>query len=289
MSVGHASRRGRQAFTLIELLVVISIIALLAAILFPVFSRVRENARRSSCQSNLKQIGLGLGMYITDHDDILPRLDYGPVASSAGGDSNIAAGYYKWMDAIYPYVKSEQLFNCPSSRFMPGVGSYTTDGRVKQYVYGTGRMYGSYAANYCYRPASGYAQWSPPFASTYYGNTQVHMSSIESASDTIAVMDQARNGGVNWNSNDYYFMFANSSPNGVNPTSLYLTASNPPTVAGGQMGSYTGHIGLAHLEVANSLFVDGHVKAMKGDQFLERGTLSAGGYPSLKYFTIGSD
>ena len=64
--------RTGQAFTLIELLVVIAIIAILAAILFPVFARARENARRASCQSNMKQIGLGLMQYVQDYDETYP-------------------------------------------------------------------------------------------------------------------------------------------------------------------------------------------------------------------------
>lgn len=65
-------KQNRTAFTLIELLVVISIIAVLAAILFPVFARARENARRASCMSNLKQIGLGFMMYTQDYDEMMP-------------------------------------------------------------------------------------------------------------------------------------------------------------------------------------------------------------------------
>jgi len=89
-----------KAFTLIELLVVIAIIAILAAILFPVFARARENARRSSCQSNLKQIGLGIAQYTQDYDEKMPFR-----SSSAGS----------WRVVLQPYIKSTQLFSCPSN------------------------------------------------------------------------------------------------------------------------------------------------------------------------------
>jgi len=92
----------RKGFTLIELLVVIAIIAILAAILFPVFARARENARRSSCQSNLKQIGLGLMQYTQDYDEKFPRLFMGTRANS-------------WRVVLNPYTKSTQLFACPSN------------------------------------------------------------------------------------------------------------------------------------------------------------------------------
>jgi prepilin-type N-terminal cleavage/methylation domain-containing protein len=101
----------KKGFTLIELLVVIAIIAILAAILFPVFARARENARRASCQSNLKQIGLGIAQYTQDYDEKLPRRVAGVNADGTGGD--IAAQSWRW--AIGPYVKSTQLFACPSN------------------------------------------------------------------------------------------------------------------------------------------------------------------------------
>jgi prepilin-type N-terminal cleavage/methylation domain-containing protein/prepilin-type processing-associated H-X9-DG protein len=96
--------RVTKGFTLIELLVVIAIIAILAAILFPVFARARENARRSSCQSNLKQIGLGMAQYTQDYDEkLVPQ--YVVLAGPT---------YVFWTGLLQPYVKNTQIFICPS-------------------------------------------------------------------------------------------------------------------------------------------------------------------------------
>lgn len=106
-----------QGFTLIELLVVIAIIALLAAILFPVFARARENARRTSCQSNLKQLGLGFLQYSQDFDERMPT-----------GTLNTSNLYYGegWAGRIYPYVNNTQVYVCANdpNRLSTGKISY---------------------------------------------------------------------------------------------------------------------------------------------------------------------
>ena len=98
----------RPAFTLIELLVVIAIIAILAAILFPVFARARENARRTSCLSNMKQVGLGFAQYTNDYDGAFPTVDYNlPVP---------APNSVTWRQMLHPYIKSTQVWVCPSNQ-----------------------------------------------------------------------------------------------------------------------------------------------------------------------------
>ena len=127
--------RRRKAFTLIELLVVIAIIAILAAILFPVFARAREKAKQASCQSNLKQVGLAWLMYLQDYDEkLLPAY---------------MTGMGQWPQHLYPYMKSWQIYQCPSNypisaypswdicytinNYVAGVYSITTLGGINSY------------------------------------------------------------------------------------------------------------------------------------------------------------
>ena len=128
----------RKAFTLIELLVVIAIIAILAAMLFPTFARARENARRSSCSSNMRQINLGVMQYTQDYDERLPSVLGGTAGQATIGGwiyyttfgGTQAGNFDPTKGNLYPYVKSSQIFVCPSD----------TDGQT------TGN---SYAMNSC--------------------------------------------------------------------------------------------------------------------------------------------
>jgi len=104
-----------RGFTLIELLVVIAIIAILAAILFPVFSRAREKARQASCQSNLKQLALGLGMYVQDYDETYPPFAY-----------FVGATPFTAFDMVIPYIKNNQILLCPDDKQGRVIGGPTS-------------------------------------------------------------------------------------------------------------------------------------------------------------------
>jgi prepilin-type N-terminal cleavage/methylation domain-containing protein/prepilin-type processing-associated H-X9-DG protein len=126
----------RKGFTLIELLVVIAIIAILAAILFPVFARAREKARQSNCLSNTKQLALATLMYVQDYDEMIPYddLDYNGSGAEDAGDGT-------WRGMIRPYCKNSQLFMCPSKKLTSNV----FDGRWNDFGMNAG-----YAMNVCH-------------------------------------------------------------------------------------------------------------------------------------------
>ena len=115
----------KHAFTLIELLVVIAIIAILAAILFPVFAQAKEAAKKTACLSNMKQISIGLMMYETDADDMNPPSQVG-----------LGAQIVSWPTLIQPYIKSDQVFTCPSAT-SGGIAADPT------------RIFGGTARTYC--------------------------------------------------------------------------------------------------------------------------------------------
>jgi prepilin-type N-terminal cleavage/methylation domain-containing protein/prepilin-type processing-associated H-X9-DG protein len=115
----------RKGFTLIELLVVIAIIAILAAILFPVFAKAREKARQTSCLSNEKQIGLAVLQYAQDYDEKLPRY-WNLIGPHVPAGYTLSTNYTTWADCILSYAKNDQMFQCPSQQFTQAQMAYTT-------------------------------------------------------------------------------------------------------------------------------------------------------------------
>ena len=242
----------RLAFTLIELLVVIAIIAILASILFPVFARARENARRASCQSNLKQIGLGMIQYSQDYDERLPDAWYGTSngASAPGGN-------YKWMDAIFSYVKSTQIFTCPSASELKFTLAKDLSGPSDLF-------YGSYNINA--------VNWQEAPALRGPGSGGFILPVVEAPSTTLWVADS--NG-------QYHLTWDNKSKN---PS--ITTSSGGQRQLVGQTTSYTVPSAIIerHLDTTGILFCDGHVKSMKLDALAK---VNADGY--MSYLTCKDD
>ena len=254
-----AAKSRRTAFTLIELLVVIAIIAILAAILFPVFARARENARRSSCQSNLKQIGLAAAQYSQDYDErVLPFCSFrgGPGPASNGPDYATAV---LWQDLAQPYIKSAQVFMCPSDSFAH-VLEYNSSPLTSSSVVKAS----SYSYNGMNDPQSGSndmsctgdASWNSlpkaawnGFYDSYSSQSSVALSEVVSPATTIFIFDGSSfNYGPGYQSKDLVAYCTHSDHNGP------VRADNvAPYVA---MSS-------RHLEGFNIVFADGHVKWRK--------------------------
>ena len=164
--------RQRFGFTLIELLVVIAIIAILAAVLFPVFSKAREKARQTTCASNLKQIGLALSEYVQDYDEYWPAFNSGPGP---------------WQGAVMPYVKSTSVFLCPSNyKSQPQTVTYT----------GLPNFYCTYSANLQGTHAAIFGTSHLAGAFDANGYTGIALSHFYVPSTTIAVYEFDGGGGA---------------------------------------------------------------------------------------------
>jgi prepilin-type N-terminal cleavage/methylation domain-containing protein/prepilin-type processing-associated H-X9-DG protein len=245
-----------KAFTLIELLVVIAIIAILAAILFPVFGRARENARRTSCSSNLKQIGMGIMQYTQDYDEGLP------MKSGSGGRGSVPVA---WLHSIQPYVKSYQVLKCPSDT-SPGVPAAGTDNTS----YGINAI----GSNAVKKPSGRESRW-PYFPPASEEGFSVTLPSLEAPATTVQVLDADKF--------EFYSFFADNGPDGIKP----ISTTNPRT-----MGA-AGYSCLAierHLETINVLWCDGHVKAMKLDTLAKKGEqVASTGDFAATYFSTKAD
>lgn len=174
----------RNGFTLIELLVVIAIIAILAAILFPVFARARENARRASCQSNLKQIGLGVIQYTQDYDEAMPPTD---ADASRYALSGLRIG---------TYTKSDQLLRCPSD-------SNTT--AVVRNISNTGDVPNSY-----YVPMDEFDVPTSAGWGVFGNNAAVSVADFPNTAQTIMVAER------NANEADWHISRDTATPSGGN-------------------------------------------------------------------------
>lgn len=166
-----------RAFTLIELLVVIAIIAILAAILFPVFAQAKEAAKKTVCLSNNKQMGLGLYMYLNDNDDSLPMANYASSPNNQPSAFSYRAGRtafiaWNWADIIQPYVKNYAMFKCPDDNSGPlEIGGTAIPGYPL-----------SYALNmYIYLGLGGFPQFK--------GSVGVPMSEIEEPSSKLFIVE----------------------------------------------------------------------------------------------------
>jgi len=224
--------KARIGFTLIELLVVIAIIAILAAILFPVFQKVRENARRASCASNMSQIMLGAIQYTQDNDE-LNLYVYG----SPGGPTNGDVVFYQ---AVQPYVKSVQVFHCPDDSYSRGNNEINSFNGLNT-VIGHPSIPVSYSLTLPYVNADQW--WTGKYSA---GGSQVSNASISSPSSTIYLSER-------WNG---YKMFdvGWASENWCNDQEFLPTASNSVVAS------------IGHANGSNYGFADGHVKWMRYEQ-----------------------
>jgi prepilin-type N-terminal cleavage/methylation domain-containing protein/prepilin-type processing-associated H-X9-DG protein len=257
--------RVQRAFTLIELLVVIAIIAILAAILFPVFAQAREKARQSTCLSNMKQLGLGIMMYVQDYDELFPRFRTTAAEQTPLSRTN---RIYGPLMMAQPYIKNIDLYKCPD---MPEAGSPSI--WSTKYISNVS-VWAGYAWNVDYlnfsadcsdynlatNPGSG-----PPTAMARVGSpaATVMAAGVALAEGKGSFMGAnalyPKNGG-------YYYLFAPATlttPEGC-------VWSNGGWGQGSLMGAYGGFEQPRHGQGGNIVFVDGHVK------FMTAGRVAAG-------------
>jgi prepilin-type N-terminal cleavage/methylation domain-containing protein/prepilin-type processing-associated H-X9-DG protein len=239
-----------QGFTLIELLVVIAIIAILASILFPVFARARENARRTSCLSNLKQMGLAAMQYTQDYDETYPfslrTLPTGTTAADMPDGLIWIDGYITWQQMLFPYHKSVQVFWCPSSSV---VNNTSTGVPVPSN--------GQYGANMQISP------WST-------AGSPKKLASVNSVATTYLYMD----GGTTYL--DYPMSLGNTYNVDYIPGIGKIGGTCAMTVAQHKNDCDNGR----HFNGVNMAFADGHAKWLKSDVVMSEGRKMSNSQPS---------
>ena len=201
----------RRGFTLIELLVVIAIIAILAAILFPVFAKAREKARQSACLSNEKQIGLALIQYAQDYDETYVMNEQYPTATPV----------VYWYDMLAPYMKNTQLLECPSRRGYYGYGLSIYAGGDYNGPYATLGSFSNPASTVVVVEASGGTCMTYAYSScTSLGRRPYGITSPTVG--TFVFGQAAHNGGNNWVFMDGHVKWGTNEVYGIhNPPSVY--------------------------------------------------------------------
>jgi prepilin-type N-terminal cleavage/methylation domain-containing protein/prepilin-type processing-associated H-X9-DG protein len=276
-----SAKERKTGFTLIELLVVIAIIAILAAILFPVFARARENARKTSCLSNMKQIGLGIEQYKQDNDSTYPMAYF----YVNGADSS--GGYVQWSGSVQPYVKSEQLFVCPSDTS----GGIAPTNCTKPACTASGQTFQTAGINDVQVPRLSYIAnevLMPRKKTAAIALNCVNESAVENPSSVISISEMASNA-ANLNGTS---SLGGSAVKSHRPTSalaeggatteydsengtgtIYAITASTATDAMDNPASGKPHIMYGsykrHLDGGNYLFADGHAKWFKLERTLD--------------------
>ncbi|MDR3708451.1 MAG: DUF1559 domain-containing protein [Capsulimonadaceae bacterium] len=249
----------RSAFTLIELLVVIAIIAILAAVLFPVFATAREKARQSTCASNQKQIVLAMLQYANDYDEVYP---------AAAGNSDNTGTYAPtagWAMQVYPYVKSFNVFLCPDDQVIRNTNHFpgTTTTVPVSYAMPDSDNGGKYG---CTGPNTNCAGMAGYYDGVIWMSW--NMSQIQAAATTLMLVE--------------FYSPYNSLPatnyetDDANAPSINYPCNMPSTTAASDIGKFSGWgvnaqdastNGIAvHSQGWNYGFADGHVKFLQPQQ-----------------------
>ncbi len=265
----HRSEDASNGFTLIELLIVIAIIAILAAILFPVFAQARAKARQTTCLNNEKQIGLATMQYVQDYDNTYPH-----------------AYYYKpnpgsphWMDMVYPYVKVKEAFECPERALdLTGQANekYFPETNLNVWV-SRGYQYGTYFMNSAYAGTG-----SAPEVNAPSGTAE---SKIQVVDKTVLIVEAPFPYGNNGSTANIYgadsiinfpasYSSVSCNQGAMMGNTWIHMENNPPDI---ELNSSHQVLVMPHFGRTNVIFCDGHAKSMSAGDLTQTTKPSSGG------------